>query len=1423
MSVTPKGGTPVSWPAGTGGHIFTFSVRNNGNYAETYHINCVGTQTVSCTSIDQSDVPLGPGASTTVTATYSVAGSGGGILKVTASRLVSDYGYLNVTALRPSGSPIVDLTPYNFNNQDYSRCAHACFAAMTSRATVSYFSLGAPRQVGLVYNGDRVNPRPFVLVNVSPDTTYGSWPTKYQLQVKVNGALVHFVNGDSVLNFSYDHATMGVAPFRIGGQFDASGYVTNAYAMDILVSAVFPTTTITNDVWAKLVVFNQNTSPVARGWSIGGVQRLYPQSDGSALVVEGDGSVVYFAVGLTGFASPAGVFSQLIPSTLSGSNGWARLYADSTKIVFNSAGLMTQLRDRFNNMMTVVYDASNRAVKIKDPLNFGDTLTYSTTGLATVKDPGGRITTITVDTARRLTMIKDPDNGTTQYEYDSQKRLSTITDRRQSVTTLGYDSQAGTLATATAPSVTFYDGSSGSPVAQLAAWQKRGVPYGPTSPTAFTPVPLDSVRATLTEPGGAVTPFTVNRWGTPARITDPLGRVTTVTFDGNGLPVKTVSFTGLVDTVAYNASGLPVFQRSGSDSAINIHYAPWGQVDSTWGRGRAQTRNFIGPNGRIDSTRVATMPVTRFTYDSAGRLRSGTDPAGNLIAIRVYASPFGNVSRDSLANGQVRTYLYDQYGRDTAVKVTGLPVRRTHYDLVNRPVQVYDGVHATPTTLSYDGAVDTMVTDVQGQVYRFTYNVMGWLTRRTDPAGQANVYGYNRDGDLMRWTNRRGQTISYAYDVLHRDTSATGVNKSPDRWSYSSNGLVITATSAVSTETAYLSVVGRPDSIRTALASQTFWRRYHYTMSGRLDSMSVSGGGIPFRARAFSYDTTTWVLKSIRLGPTGTPATTISRNANLQEASRTLPGGDAVSRQYDALIQLASISSGAGYGTSVSREAEYDVLARVKLQTIGGGGTAHKYVYDSLGRLIRDSIVQPPSGNSCPGYPPPIIGPDGSNCVANMQWTGVSGTGFSYDSVGNRLDNGGAYQTGSRITAFAGCTYGTDLDGEVISRTCSTDAVNLRWTADARLDTVLAGGTAVHYWYDAAGRLVRKDVNGAAQRYFLWNGNDLLAELNSAATGAIAEYSYYPGVDRLHAVIVGGQAFYAHTDIVGNLVALTDSTRQMARSYVYDAWGVLAGGTDVRAFNGVDRARWKGTLWLGPEVDLYYMRSRWYEPRTGRFLSEDPAGLAGGPNPYTFGGGDPINHADPQGRMKVDNKMQAFVAGPDCYACTGGSALDGLDAFEEGVAAQNAFDALTGGSGASVAAVIAQFTGILANMDALGIDRMSWDLTGANSLAAGQVDFTLYISGVFLTESGAYESPVRRTGVPILERIFATDRGTPVPGSWRERTLVWSFELYTDSWPYSYADQADYRGTVWIKGYPPMSVTGTVYRMTNTGVFYYSP
>lgn len=68
--------------------------------------------------------------------------------------------------------------------------------------------------------------------------------------------------------------------------------------------------------------------------------------------------------------------------------------------------------------------------------------------------------------------------------------------------------------------------------------------------------------------------------------------------------------------------------------------------------------------------------------------------------------------------------------------------------------------------------------------------------------------------------------------------------------------------------------------------------------------------------------------------------------------------------------------------------------------------------------------------------------------------------------------------------------------------------------------------------------------------------------------------------------------------------------------------------------------------YTGREINgIDYYRARYYNPQTGRFLSEDPLGFAGsGPNLYEYAGDNPINFNDPTGLATyVTNRQLAAV------------------------------------------------------------------------------------------------------------------------------------------------------------------------------------
>ena len=72
------------------------------------------------------------------------------------------------------------------------------------------------------------------------------------------------------------------------------------------------------------------------------------------------------------------------------------------------------------------------------------------------------------------------------------------------------------------------------------------------------------------------------------------------------------------------------------------------------------------------------------------------------------------------------------------------------------------------------------------------------------------------------------------------------------------------------------------------------------------------------------------------------------------------------------------------------------------------------------------------------------------------------------------------------------------------------------------------------------------------------------------------------------------------------------------------------------------------------ETGLHYNYHRYYDPRTGRYITPDPIGLAGGINLYAYAGNDPVGGIDPQGlRIVIVGHLAAKLLGratnPDSY------------------------------------------------------------------------------------------------------------------------------------------------------------------------------
>lgn len=86
-------------------------------------------------------------------------------------------------------------------------------------------------------------------------------------------------------------------------------------------------------------------------------------------------------------------------------------------------------------------------------------------------------------------------------------------------------------------------------------------------------------------------------------------------------------------------------------------------------------------------------------------------------------------------------------------------------------------------------------------------------------------------------------------------------------------------------------------------------------------------------------------------------------------------------------------------------------------------------------------------------------------------------------------------------------------------------------------------------------------------------------------------------------------------------------------TYDYDAFGNLISSTGTTPNNYLYRAeQWD------PDLGLYYLRARYLNPLTGRFMSRDPEdGFIFVPrtlHKYLYVGGNPVNHVDRSGRAE---------------------------------------------------------------------------------------------------------------------------------------------------------------------------------------------
>jgi len=124
----------------------------------------------------------------------------------------------------------------------------------------------------------------------------------------------------------------------------------------------------------------------------------------------------------------------------------------------------------------------------------------------------------------------------------------------------------------------------------------------------------------------------------------------------------------------------------------------------------------------------------------------------------------------------------------------------------------------------------------------------------------------------------------------------------------------------------------------------------------------------------------------------------------------------------------------------------------------------------------------------------------------------------------------------------------------------------------------------------------------------------------------VTRYSQGMNIDDPLAMLRSGATSYYHADGLGSVTSLSNGAGALAQTYTFDSFGkqTASTGSLTNPFQYTGRE-------LDSETGLYFYRARYFDPGTGRFLSEDPLGFSIGFNFYAYVLNNPTNDIDSAG------------------------------------------------------------------------------------------------------------------------------------------------------------------------------------------------
>ena len=669
---------------------------------------------------------------------------------------------------------------------------------------------------------------------------------------------------------------------------------------------------------------------------------------------------------------------------------------------------------------------------------------------------------------------------------------------------------------------------------------------------------------------------------------------------------KEINYVAFAFVYGYNENEMTIY-----NAMMNISTIPFENSDET----TTDTENNSNSDGGIEYDGYiyceALQEIKNTNYEYMENTKT-YDDTGNYV------------TSESNGAGYTVNYTYDINGNITSTKDAKGNLTSFTYDSSNYITKVKSG--NVENQYHYNGAGLISAIDHNNFSYSFNYDVLGRFisTEIGDVAIVSNTYN-TMSGLLKKTTYANGDYLEYMYDTYDRIVRIKGESGVLSMFVYNKKGLVSKVIDSKNNQTTYYyydlngnvekkycqteegdSVYYVTTNSDGEIIEKTSINGYDRTIvRGTLNGESyVESNGITVSKKTDDFDRKTQV-KISRSGYSNVFYTDYEYASGSKTNSTTELVSKITQRRGD--FELSSFEytyDKNGNITQIKRDGTiiasytYDRYNQVSTSYDRSTLKYTYYYYDNAGNVTRTKEHDVVNGVPSGAYVEKNYTYGDSNW--NDKLMSINGTTITYDELGNPL----SYR----------------------------DGISFTWENGRILKTVKTDDNEVNMKYDSNGMRIQKDDNNRTVNYH-YDGNENLTGLTY---GGNSIYFYYNSDGEVTSMSFDNTMYYYIKNLQGDIVKIVNQDGTTVVTYTYDSFGKIVDSTDTTTFSigSINPFRYRGYVY-DSETGLYYLKSRYYDPETGRFINADiycdTMSSIFGTNMFTYCNNDPVNQIDPEG------------------------------------------------------------------------------------------------------------------------------------------------------------------------------------------------